>query len=438
MNQHESALRTFLPVAPDTPFPIQNLPYCAFTRPGEEKPRIGTRLGDFVIDLAAIEHAGLLRQTALRETHVFCKWSLNKFMALGRRAWSSARARIQELLSADCATLRDDRTLREKAILPIEHAALCLPVEIGDYTDFYSSREHATNVGTMMRGKENALQPNWLWLPVGYHGRASSIVLSGTDIVRPCGQTKVDAADRPSFGPTRLLDFELEMGFFVGPGNALGRPIPIAEAYEHIFGLVIVNDWSARDVQKWEYVPLGPFLAKNFATSISPYVVPLEALEPFRCPGPPQDPPPLDYLRHLTDAPVAYARGTATPGWAYDIALEVTLRPHGGERTTICRSNFKYLYWSMAQQLAHHASGGCNLRPGDLLASGTISGPSPDSYGSMLELTWRGERPLQLGGGTTRSFLQDGDEVSISAFCQGPGYRVGFGECVGRIRPANV
>jgi fumarylacetoacetase len=276
--------------------------------------------------------------------------------------------------------------------------------------------------------------PNYVWVPVGYHGRASSVVLSGTPIRRPCGQAKADDADAPSFGPSRLLDFELEMGFFTGPGNPLGEPIGIADAHDHIFGLVLVNDWSARDIQKWEYVPLGPFLAKNFATTISPWVVPIEALEPFRCPGPDQDPAPLDYLAH----PLGGDSAQSPAGWSYDIQLEVALQteslatPH-----VICRSNFKHLYWSMVQQLAHHTVTGCNIRPGDLLASGTISGPTPESYGSLLELSWRGERPLELPGGELRRFLQDGDTVILHGWCAGEGYRVGLGECVGRLLPAH-
>ncbi len=298
-----------------------------------------------------------------------------------------------------------------------------MPVQVGDYTDFYSSREHATNVGTMFRGKDNALTPNYLWMPIAYHGRASSLVLSGTDLHRPTGQARAAHADAPRFGPSRAVDFELEMGFFIGPGNELGRPIPTEAVAEHIFGMVLVNDWSARDVQSWEYAPLGPFLAKNFGTSISPWVVTMEALEPFRCAGPSQDPPPLAYLRTAGDQ-------------AIDIHLEVSLQSAGMEAPhTICRSNFKHLYWNMAQQLAHHTITGCNVRPGDLLASGTISGPLPESYGSLLELTWQGRRPLDLPSGERRGFIEDGDHVTITGWCQGPDYRVGFGEVTGRVLP---
>jgi fumarylacetoacetase len=330
---------------------------------------------------------------------------------------------IHGLLRDDTPTLKEEDTLLNEVLVPMKRAVMHLPVEIGDYTDFYSSKEHATNVGTMFRGADNALMPNWTHLPVGYHGRASSIVPSGTPVRRPSGQLKPDDGP-PTFGPSRLLDFELEMGFFVGPGNDLGAPIPIQNTPEHIFGLVLVNDWSARDIQKWEYVPLGPFLGKSFATSISPWVVTMEALSPFRVPGPAQDPEPLPYLRSDGD-------------WSYDIRLEVGIRPSGLDQAhTVCRSNFKYMYWNVCQQLAHHTSNGCNVRPGDLLASGTISGPTPDSYGSMLELTWRGERPIQLPDGTERKFIADDDEVIMSGWAQGDGYRIGFGNVSGKVLPA--
>jgi len=297
-------------------------------------------------------------------------------------------------------------------------------VEIGGYTDFYSSKEHATNVGMMFRDPKNALLPNWLHLPVGYNGRASSVVVSGTPVRRPNGQTKAPNADSPSFGPSAKLDIELETAFIVGEGNALGEPIPVGEADRHIFGMVLMNDWSARDIQQWEYVPLGPFNSKGFATSISPWVVTLDALEAFRVEGPAQDPEPLPYLRHGSKPSV-------------DLHLEVALKPEGtSEATTICRTNFRHMYWSMAQQLAHHTVAGCNMRVGDLMGSGTISGPEPDSFGSLLELTWNGQRPLALAGGGERSFLQDGDDVIITGWCQGDGYRVGFGSVTGQVTPA--
>jgi fumarylacetoacetase len=420
----DPGLRSWVDVAADSPFPIQNLPYGVFRpRPGDE-PRVGVAIGDFVLDLAALEFAGLLDAPALRGRGVFGQRTLNDFLALGRPAWRAARAAVSRLLRHDEPALRDNPVLRQSALVPRAGVTMLRPADVGDYTDFYSSREHATNVGIMMRGPDNALQPNWLHLPVAYHGRASSVVVSGTDLHRPRGQTKADDAAAPSFGPSRSLDFELEVGFFVGPGNRLGEPIPIAQAPEHIFGLVLVNDWSARDIQRWEYVPLGPFLAKNFGTTISPWVVTLDALEPFRTAGPVQDPPPLPYLRSPGD-------------WAFDLHLEVYLQTARQDRPQrICASNLKYLYWNVCQQLAHHTVNGCNLRPGDLLASGTVSGPTPDSYGSLLELAWKGTKPLTLAGGEKRAFLQDGDRVTLTGWCQGPGYRVGFGEATGRILPA--
>ena len=420
-------LKSFINVAPESHFPIQNLPYGVFRHRGEGqgRPHIGVAIGDFVLDLRILEDRGVLAPQALAGRRVFSEPTLNAFMAAGRSAWSETRQLVTRLLSHDNPKLRDDTALRDAALVPMADVEMLLPADIGDYTDFYSSREHATNVGTMFRGKDNALMPNWLHLPVGYHGRASSIVVSGTDLHRPHGQTKADDAAVPSFGPSRMVDFELEMGYFVGPGNELGRPIPAAEALDHVFGLVLVNDWSARDIQKWEYVPLGPFLAKNFGTSLSPWVVPLEALEPFRTAGPPQEnPEPLAYLR---------TGGTA----AYDIKLQVTLQAASApEPAVICRSNFKHMYWSIAQQLAHHTVNGCNLRPGDLLASGTISGPTPDSFGSMLELAWKGERPLTLPSGDKRASLQDGDRLTITGWCDGDDYRVGFGEVTGKVLPA--
>jgi fumarylacetoacetase len=420
---NDPALRSFVPVAPDSHFPIQNLPFGVFSLP-RKLPHIGVAIGDQVLDLSLLADAGLLHGPALAGGECFRLPTLNAFLRLGRSAWSETRATLSRLLGENEPALRDNAALREHALIPQKEVTLHLPVEVGDYSDFYSSREHSTNVGIMMRGPDNALMPNWLHLPVAYHGRASSLVVSGTPIRRPWGQIKPDGADRPVFSPTRALDFELEMGCFVGPGNDLGAPIRIAEAPEHIFGLVLVNDWSARDIQRWEYQPLGPFLAKSFATSLSPWVVPLQALEPFRMPGPIQDPPPLDNLRSPGD-------------WALDIHLEVALQTARMDRPQcICRSNSKYLYWNICQQLAHHASNGCNLRPGDLLATGTISGPTPDSYGSFLELAWKGTRPLTLEGGETRVFLQDGDRVQMTGWCQGSGYRVGFGEVTGEILPA--
>jgi fumarylacetoacetase len=416
-------MKSFIDVPQDSHFSIYNLPYGVFSTPDDRRLRAGVAIGDMVLDLGLLEERGFFGGPYLSRRRVFSRPALNDFMALGRLAWSEARTTIQELLLADNPRLRDDFELRRQALVPMKDVAMHLPAEIGDYTDFYSSKEHASNVGTMFRGAENALQPNWLHLPVAYHGRASSVVVSGTEIRRPLGQILEEGSDKPVYRASTEMDFELEVGFFVGPGNELGRPIAMADAAEHIFGLVLVNDWSARDIQRWEYRPLGPFLSKNLATSISPWVVTLDALEPFRCQGPEQNPAPMSHLQSDDD-------------WAYDIHLEVHLQSEGmDEPATISRSNFRSLYWNMAQQLVHHASSGCNLRPGDLLASGTISGSSPDSYGSMLELAWRGSRPIELPNGETRSFLEDGDRVTLNGWSEGEGFRVGFGELTGKLRP---
>lgn len=419
-----SQMRSFIDVSPDSHFPIQNLPYGVFWPQGAEAPRVGVAIGEMVLDLSVLEREELLHVPGSSGERLFDRPSLNAFMALGREAWLSVRRQLTHLLSHDEPPLRDDAALRKEALLPMADCALLLPVEIGDYTDFYSSKEHATNVGAMFRGPENALPPNWLWLPIAYHGRASSVVVSGTELRRPRGQTKADDAAMPAFGTSRSVDFELEMGYFIGTGNPLAEPIAVDRATEHVFGLVLVNDWSARDIQKWEYVPLGPFLAKSFGTSISPWVVTLEALEPFRVAGPVQDPRPLPYLQ--------------TPGLdSYDIQLEVEVQSQTMDvPQTICSSNFRHLYWSIAQQIAHHTSNGCNLRTGDLLASGTISGPTPDSLGCLLELTRGGREPLKLATGEERRFLEDCDRVTIRGWCQGDGYRVGFGEVTGSILPA--
>jgi|GEM_PF-1556 len=423
-NTTDAELRSFVPVPTDSHFPIQNLPFGVFRRRGNRSAGVGVAIGEHVLDLTVLKIHGVLDSPLLRRKALFAQDNLNEFMDLGPTVWQEARSIISWLLRADVPTLRDYSWLRERALVPMSEVEMLLPAQIGDYTDFYSSREHASNVGTMLRGPENALMPNWLHLPVAYHGRASSIVVSGTDVVRPRGQSKPADAPAPIFGPSKSLDFELEMGMLIGPGNALGQPIPIQAAAEHIFGLVLVNDWSARDIQAWEYVPLGPFLAKNFATSISPWVVTLDALEPFRTVGPVQDPLPLPYLQSKGD-------------WAYDIHLEVHLQTEKMEKPQrISVSNFKYLYWNMLQQLAHHTVNGCNLKPGDLLASGTISGPTPDSYGSMLELAWKGSKHMVLANGEQRTFLQDGDHITMTAWCQGNGYRVGFGEVTGKILPA--
>ena len=424
--------KSWVPYPEDSDFPLENLPYGIFQPTAADPARVGVAIGDQILDLSVVHVAGMF--AALGSwTSCFAQDTLNEFMAMGPANWKAARTAITILLSEDEATLRDNAAVRARAIVPQSTAIMRMPAQIGDYTDFYASREHATNVGTMFRGAENALQPNWLTLPVGYHGRSSSVVISGTPIRRPNWQLTKDNANPKAgsvFGPCKLMDFELEMGCFVGPGNNLGDPIPIAEAEDHVFGFVILNDWSARDIQKWEYVPLGPFTAKNVMSSISPWVVTTAALEPFKCKtsaGAQTDPVPLPYLQD--------------PDYrSYDVQLSVALQNDTDikERAVISRSNFKYMYWNHKQQLVHHSVTGCNMRPGDLLGSGTISGTDPSMYGSMLELCWKGTKEIDCGnGGTKRKFLRDGDEVIMSGFCQGDGYRVGFGSVTGKVLPAH-
>lgn len=412
---------SWLDVPADSDFPIQNIPFGVFlTR--DDIITIGTRIGDTAIDLGAMHQLGYFSNIPLTDD-IFLQDSLNDFISDGKNTWRAVRNRIAEVFDNANPELRDNPEHRSIILFDLDEIEMQLPVHIGDYTDFYSSREHATNVGSMFRDPENALMPNWLHLPVGYHGRSSTIIPSGTPVRRPNGQTMAQGADRPVFGPSRRVDFELEMAFITTDANSMGEPIPIEEAEDYIFGLVLFNDWSARDIQKWEYVPLGPFLAKSFASSISPWIVTLEALEPFRTSSPAQEPQPLPYLRQ------------PGPG-SFDINLEVDLIPEEGDPTTISRSNFKYMYWTMAQQLAHHTSNGCKVNSGDMMGSGTISGPTPDSYGSMLELAWGGKKPLELPGGITRTFIEDGDTVVLKGYSQKDGLRIGFGEVRTRLLPA--
>lgn len=407
--------------AADCEFPLQNLPYGVFRNANDQRTaRVGVAIGDCILDLAALAEAGLLRC----QTGVFAQPRLNDFIGLGRNAWRSVREQLSALLSRDNQSLQGNAELRARVLVPQAEAVMLLPVEVPGYTDFYSSKEHATNVGMLFRDAKNALLPNWLEIPIGYNGRASSVVVSGTPVRRPNGEIKLPDQERPLFTACRKLDLELETGFIVGVPNALGEPIPCEQAEQHIFGMVLLNDWSARDIQAWEYVPLGPFNAKTFATTISPWVVTMDALEPFRTAQPMQNPEPRSYLRH------AGRHG-------FDIELEAWLKPEGAaEGTCICRTNFKYMYWSMAQQLAHHTVSGCNTRVGDLMGSGTISGPTPDSLGSLLEMTFNGKETVKLKGGEKRSFIEDGDEMVLRGWCQGSSYRIGFGECSGRIVPA--
>ena len=407
---------------PDCHFPVNNLPY------GVAKTTSGDltcvcAIGDSVIDLAALEAEGLFAPAI--STPVFNQPALNGFMQLGPKVWQAVRTTLTQLLSKDKnPALKDNADLRKRAIVLISDVEMQLPFTVAEYTDFYAGRQHATNVGTMFRGAENALPPNWLHIPIGYNGRASSVVVSGTPVHRPLGQTKAPDADIPSFGPCKRLDIELEMGAVVGTPSSLGEPVSVAEADEMIFGYVLLNDWSARDIQAWEYQPLGPFQAKAFATSISPWVVTKAALEPFRTSTPKREKPLLAYLQE--------------PGpMSYDIELEVQMKPQEADTaTTISRTNYNNLYYSAAQQLAHHASSGCKMNTGDLLGSGTISGPEKSGFGSLLEISWGGKQPLTLDSGQTRSFIEDGDTLTLIGWAQGDGYKIGFGECTGTILPA--
>lgn len=413
-------LKCWLDIPEGSDFPIQNLPFGIF-RVGDEAPRAGVAIGNQVLDLAVIAATGLL-DDQIADREVFAQPTLNAFLAGGKEATRAMRGRVSELLSADNEELRGDDSLVARAFEDRDDVTMLLPVAVGDYTDFYSSEDHARNVGTMFRDPDNALLENWKHLPVGYHGRSSSILPSGVDFHRPKGQLKPGDGP-PEFGPCRLLDFELEMAFITYDGKPLGRSISTEEADDYIFGLVLFNDWSARDIQTWEYVPLGPFLAKNFASSISPWVVTLDALEPFRVAGPEQDPKVLPYLEYLGKR-------------HYDVDLEVLIDTGDDNENVVSRSNLRHLYWNMAQQLAHHTVNGCNMRAGDMLASGTISGPTEDSYGSMLELSWRGTKPLQLADGSKRKFIQDGDRVIMRGAGSKDGVRIGFGEVAARVLPA--
>lgn len=401
---------------PETSFPLNNLPCGVFSTTGSEA-RCGVAIGDMILDMAALEESGLVSGG---EDRVFDMPFWNDFMELGPDAWTQLRDRLVKMLWKGSA----DQPAVEPYLVPMSEAQLHLPIAVSEYTDFYAGRHHATNVGTMFRGAENALPPNWLHIPIGYNGRASTVVVSGTDIVRPNGQTKAPDTATPVFGPSRKLDIELEMGAVVGTSSEMGQMISVAEADRMIFGYVLLNDWSARDIQAWEYQPLGPFQAKAFATSISPWIVMAAALDPFRTNGPEREQELLPYLHE--------------PGpMLYDIELSVRMQPRGAEQATeICRTNYNEMYYSAAQQLAHHASSGCAMNAGDLLGSGTISGPGPESRGSLLELSWGGRDPLTLGTGEVRTFIEDGDTLTLTGHAQGDGFRIGFGTCEGTILPA--
>ena len=419
--------------APECDFPIQNLPYGLFSRSGDDTRRIGIAIGDRVLDCHALVELGHLDGHCSPEARcALSSHRLNEFLGLGREEWRAVRERISSLLRSDMPeSLKDSADQHDACLVAQADVTLHLPMEIGDYTDFYASLHHATNVGSMFR-PDNPLLPNWKNLPVGYHGRSSSVVVSGNPMVRPSGQTVSADGEETAFGPVRLLDYELEVTFVVGPGNPMGRRIPIEEAREHLFGLMLMNDWSARDVQKWEYQPLGPFNAKNFGTTLSPWIVTLDALEPFMVPGPRRgedDPTNLDYLTWADDF-----------GVDLNLTVEISsegMREQGIDPTLVSRGNYADMYWTMSQMLAHHTSTGCPLRPGDIYASGTVSGETEDSRGCLLERTWRGQHPITLGDGTERKFLQDGDEVIINGWCEREGARrIGFGACSGVVAPA--
>jgi len=401
-------------ISPLSDFSIHNIPFGCGLINGNF--RACTRIGDFVIDLEECRNKNVFEGLQMPDG-IFMQKNLNDFIALGKSITSGVRKKIIALFSSN---LWSDKNI---TLHPESEVKMALPVSIGDYTDFYSSREHATNVGIMFRDPQNALLPNWLHLPVGYHGRASSICVADTPVIRPKGQILPATSEVPVFGPTQQLDFELEMGFVIGKNTGLGQSVSTKDAEDYIFGMVLFNDWSARDIQKWEYVPLGPFLAKNFASTMSPWIVTMEALEPFRVDGPVQTPQVLPYLQF---------EGAKN----YNIELTVDICTSGGVSQQVSHSNFRYMYWNMCQQLAHHTVNGCNIRVGDLMASGTISGPTPDSYGSMLEIAWKGTKPVSMPDGTERKFIQDHDTVTIRGWAEHDGVRVGFGECSAKVLPA--
>lgn len=412
---------SWVAVPEDSDFPIQNLPLGVF-KTDQLETRVGMRIGDYILDLKTLHVLGYLDNLPYNIA-AFDSHSLNLLMKKGKLSARRLRDRVSDLLNKENTELQNNQHHVEQVLILESSAQVLMPIEIGDYTDFYSSKEHATNVGTMFRDPNNALLPNWLYIPVGYHGRSSSVIPSGQAIHRPKGQTKPNEDQGPVFGPSKMIDFELEMAFVTFDGKPLGDTISTAEAEDYIFGLVLFNDWSARDIQKWEYVPLGPFLAKNFASSISSWIVSLDALQPYCVDTPSQSPEVLDYLKFDGHK-------------SYDINLQVAITPDASQETIVCNSNFKYMYWNMAQQLAHHTINGCNIRGGDLLGSGTISGPTPDSYGSMLELAWKGTKPVPMTDGTERKFIQDGDTVTMRGFCKNDKIRIGFGEVASKLLPS--
>lgn len=415
-------LKSWLYIPHGSDFPIQNIPFGIFKPKNQANPRVGTRLGNFVIDLSVIAGLGYFKDEGISSDEVFNQNTLNQFISLGKPIWRSVRDKLSVIFDLENREFWNTPDFREEVVYKIQDVEMLMPVSVGDYTDFYSSIEHATNVGKMFRDADNPLLPNWKHIPVGYHGRSSSIVISGTDIHRPMGQILQGNDETPVFSQSRSLDFELEMAFISGKSTQLGQRISTREATDSIFGLVLFNDLSARDIQRWEYVPLGPFLSKNFGSVISPWIITLDAIEPFKTKGPAQDVAVLPYLQF--DGPANY-----------DIHLEVFLKPENGHEDRICRSNFKYMYWNMFQQLAHQTVGGCNINVGDIYGSGTISGPTAETFGSMLELSWKGTKPIKLSDGSERKFLEDNDTVIFRGFAEKNGIRIGFGEVVTKILP---
>lgn len=418
---NDPTLKSWIEVSSNSDFPIQNLPFGIYSDQNT-KHHACSAIGDYIIDLYELANTGLL-STLVMDKEVFNNPYLNNFIELGKSTARILRDRLSELLNVNNEELQENTAVFNGIFKKQKDVTMLLPVKIGDYTDFYSSMDHAINIGTMIRDPKNALMPNWKHLPVGYHGRASSICVSGHTFYRPKGQQKPADAELPVYGPSKLLDIELETAFIIGKSTLMGETVSTENADDHIFGMVLFNDWSARDIQTWEYVPLGPFLSKNFASTISPWIVTLDALEPFRTKGYEQDPKVLPYLEYEGDKNI-------------DIKLEVFLRPQDGKDNLICTSNYKYMYWTMEQQLAHHTVNGCNINVGDMMASGTISGPEPHEYGSMMELTWRGTKPITLNDGTERKFVNDNDTITIKGHCEKNGVRLGFGECTAKLLPA--
>jgi fumarylacetoacetase len=415
------ALTSWIKVEPNSDFPIQNLPFGIYSD-ANTKHHACSAIGTYAIDLYELVNLGFFSKLNISK-EVFDNAYLNDFMELGKDTTRAVRERLSELLDSNNKELQDNKAAFDKIFKAQTSVHMLLPVKVGDYTDFYSSIDHATNIGTMIRDPKNALMPNWKYIPVGYHGRASSITVSGTPLHRPKGQMKPADAEVPTFGPCKLLDFELETAYIIGKSSKLGTSISTEQADDYIFGMVLFNDWSARDIQTWEYVPLGPFLSKNFASTISPWIVTLDALEPYRTKGYVQEPKVFPYLEYTGDKNV-------------DIKLEVAIQPENSTETVICNSNYKYMYWTMEQQLAHHTVNGCNVNVGDMMGSGTISGPEPHEYGSMMELSWKGTKPLKLNDGSERKFINDNDTVILRGYCQNDTIRIGFGECKAKLLPA--